>query len=141
MGNGSNVYMKIALSIIVAGLIVGGTILFIGNGSSSSKKATVQAENIHNVNIVDGKQIIEINAKGGYSPRLSAAKSNTPTILRFNTNGTFDCSASVRIPSLNISKILPNSGATDIDLGNPKLGTLQGTCGMGMFRFEIDFQG
>ena len=28
----------------------------------------------------------------------------------------------------------------DIDLGNQKLGILQGTCGMGMYPFEIDFQ-
>jgi plastocyanin domain-containing protein len=46
----------------------------------------------------------------------------------------------VRIPSLNISKSLPASGLTDIELPNSNAGTLQGTCGMGMYRFEIDFQ-
>jgi hypothetical protein len=40
---------------------------------------------------------------------------------------------------MNISKILPQSGTTDIDLGSPKLGTIQGTCGMGMYPFEINF--
>ena len=98
-------------------------------------------DNIHNVSIVDGKQIIEINTKGGYSPKLSEAKAGMPTTLRFKTNGTFDCSSSVRLPSMNISKILPNTGSTDIDLGTQKLGTLSGTCGMGMYGFAIEFKG
>ena len=96
--------------------------------------------NANNVRIIDGKQIIEIRAKGGYQPRQSLAKAGLPTILRFDTNGTFDCSSSVRIPSLNISQILPQSGSTDIDIGNPKTATLYGTCGMGMYPFEVDFQ-
>ena len=53
---------------------------------------------------------------------------------------TFDCSSFVRIPSLNIPKILPPSGTTDINIGSPQVATLYGTCGMGMYPFEIDFQ-
>jgi sulfite exporter TauE/SafE/copper chaperone CopZ len=94
----------------------------------------------NNVTIENGKQIVEIKARGGYTPRTSVAKSGLPTILRFNTSNTFDCSSSVRIPSLNISKSLPSSGLTDIELPNSSVGTLRGTCGMGMYPFEIDFQ-
>lgn len=94
----------------------------------------------NNVSTVDGKQIIEIKAKGGYSPRITVAKANIPTILRFNTNSTFDCSSYIRIPSMKITKILSQSGATDIDLGSQQAGKLQGTCGMGMYFFEIDFK-
>ena len=134
------------ISIIVAAFILSGAVYLTNNMSSlSSGKTTAEApipeENIHNVSIVDGKQIIEINTKGGYSPKLSEAKAGMPTILRFKTNGTFDCSSSIRIPSMNISKILPNTGSTDVDLGAQKLGTLSGTCGMGMFRFTVNFQG
>ena len=93
-----------------------------------------------NVSVVEGKQVIEIHARGGYQPRKSIAKAGMPTVLRFETSGTFDCSSSVRIPSLGISKILPQTGTTDIDLGSAQVGTLQGTCGMGMYPFEIDFQ-
>ena len=85
-------------------------------------------------------QVIEITAKGGYTPRKSIAKAGIPTILRINTNGTFDCSSSVRIPSMNISKYLPPSGVTDIDLGTQQAGILNGSCGMGMYPFEIEFQ-
>ena len=124
------------ISIVIAVALVGGALaLAIGNnGSNGSDPA-------NNVAVVDGKQIIEITAKGGYSPERSVAKAGLPTILRFNTKGTFDCSSSVRIPSMNISRSLPPSGITDIDLGSQKVATLRETCGMGMYPFEIDFQG
>jgi plastocyanin domain-containing protein len=41
---------------------------------------------------------------------------------------------------MNFFKSLPQSGVTDIDLSSQKSGTLQGTCGMGMYPFEIEFQ-
>ncbi len=123
------------ISIIAAVVLIGGAFMLTRTNSD-----TTQVANANNVTIVDGKQIIEINAKGGYQPRKSIAKAGIPTIIRFNTKGTFDCSSSVRIPSLNISKSLPQSGATDIDIGEGKLGTLQGSCGMGMYPFEVEFQ-
>lgn len=93
-----------------------------------------------NVTIENGVQIVEIKAKGGYNPRKSVAKAGLPTIVRFNTNGTFDCSSAVRIPSLNINRNLPISGATNIELPASNTGTLKGSCGMGMYPFEIVFQ-
>ena len=125
----------ITISIIVAVVFIGGVFL-LNRGNASTNNFTP----VNNVSIVDGKQIIEIRAKGGYQPRKSVAKIGIPTILRFDTAGTFDCSSSVRISSLNISKNLPQSGSTDIDIGIGKLGTLQGTCGMGMYPFEVEFQ-
>jgi plastocyanin domain-containing protein len=125
----------IIISIIIALALIGGAFAFTRVNSSSDDTASA-----NNVSIVDGKQIIEIRAKGGYSPRKSMAKAGTPTILRFSTGGTFDCSSSVRIPSMNISKILPSSGSTDIYIGDSKPGILQGSCGMGMYPFEVEFQ-
>jgi len=122
------------ISIIIALVLIALAIVFSNN---SLKKEDYFP--INNVAIVDGKQIIEIHAKGGYTPRVSNAKAGIPTILRFDTAGTFDCSASVRIPSMDISQFLPQKGVTDIDLGNPAVGTLQGSCGMGMYPFEIEF--
>jgi len=126
-------------SIIIAVGLIGGALMLTKSGNVNTAEPLPNVNNISNVTIVDGKQIIEIRAKGGYSPRNSVAKAGMPTILRFDTSGTFDCSSAVRIPSMNISRNLPASGTTDIDLGNPKLGTLQGTCGMGMYPFQIEF--
>lgn len=93
-----------------------------------------------NVKIVDGKQIIEIRARGGYYPRKTVAKANIPTIIRYITKGTYDCSASIYLPSKKINRILPQSGETDIDIGSPEMGKFSGTCGMGMYSFEINFE-
>ena len=119
--------------IILAAVLLGILILFArGAGQTDTAPA-------HNVSMENGTQIVEIRAKGGFSPRKSTAKAGVPTIVRFETSGTFDCSSSIRIPSLGVNRIIPQSGSTDIDIGTGQVGTLQGTCGMGMFPFEIDF--
>lgn len=106
-------------------------------GPKKTPQYSVAGENVH---IENGLQIVEIRAGGGYLPEKSVAKAGIPTVLRFTTTGSFDCSSSVRIPSLNMSKILPQSGTDDIALGIPSAGPLQGMCGMGMYPFSIDFQ-
>ncbi len=121
------------ISILIAIIFILGSILLVNN------KGSEQFVDYNNVTIVDGKQIVEINAKGGYLPRISQAKAGLPTIIRFNTSNTFDCSASIRIPSVGVSKILPNTGSTDIDIGIQKEGKFRGSCGMGMYPFEIKF--
>lgn len=86
------------------------------------------------------EQVVEILAKGGYTPKISQARPDMPTILRMKTQSTYDCSSSVNIPSLNIRKILPPDGATDIALPPQKLGTsLTVLCGMGMYNTIINF--
>jgi Cu+-exporting ATPase len=91
--------------------------------------------------IVDGKQIIDITAKGGYSPRVVIAKAGIPTILRMRTNGTFDCSASVVIPKLSYQKFLQPSAVEEISISAEQAqGTLQGLCSMGMYNFQVKFE-
>lgn len=112
-------------------------ILAFGPRARTSDNTPVNANNVHMEN---GVQIVELRARGGYQPQNSIATAGIPTILRMQTDGTFDCSASVRIPSLNYLKILPQNGVENIDLGTPKKGVLQGMCGMGMYPFSIAFQ-
>lgn len=119
--------------------IIFSLILIVGAVTLSSQDGG-EGQPVNNVSVSGDKQIIEINAKGGYLPRRSVAKSGVPTVLRMNTSGTFDCSIAVRIPSMGISKNLPPTASTDIDLGTPGPGLLRGTCAMGMYPFEIDFQ-
>jgi len=131
------------LAIIAAAVLIVFALVLTSSGGSNKQQSTetpAEVASVNNVSIVDGKQIIEIQAKGGYTPRKSIAKAGIPTILRMNTKGTFDCSSSVRIPSMNLFKSLPQSGVTDIDLGTQKTGAVNGSCGMGMYPFEIDFQ-
>ncbi len=123
------------ISILIAVVFIAGSFYLVNRNSSSVNESI----NVDNVSMVDGKQIIDIDARGGYSPRVSQAKAGLPTIIRFNTKNTFDCSASIRIPSMKISKMLPNTGSTDIDIGIQDSGRFRGSCGMGMYPFEINF--
>ena len=128
----------IGITIIVVVAVFGGfmAISLLGNGN----KNITSGNSVDNVSIVVGKQIIKIRARGGYQPRGSLAKAGLPTIIEFDSKGTFDCSSFIRIPSMNISRSLSSSGITDVDLGIPSTGKLQGSCGMGMYPFEINFE-
>lgn len=131
--------MKIFTSVFIVAVLIGFALMMTRNNGNNVSTNT-QIVNQNNVSIVDGKQIIDLTAQGGYSPKKSTAKAGIPTILRFTSSGNFDCSSSVRIPSINVSKSLALSGTTDIDLGNPKEGIMYGSCSMGMYPFEINFK-
>ncbi|MCR4329377.1 MAG: cupredoxin domain-containing protein [Candidatus Roizmanbacteria bacterium] len=104
----------------------------------SEKSVVTQAKN--NVRMEKGKQVVEIRAKGGYSPSITSAKANIDTILLVSTEGTFDCSASLTIPSLGYRTILPPTGETKIKVPAQKKGsTLQALCSMGMYNFQVQF--
>jgi plastocyanin domain-containing protein len=126
-----------ALAILVAAILIGGVVLFMGKSSGS----TAVAAPANNVTVSDGKQVVAIGVKGGYLPQQSSAKADMPTVLRMKTNGTFDCSSGVTIPSLGIRKILPQTGETDITVPAQKAGTtLEGVCIMGMYHFAVNFE-
>jgi len=128
---------KIVLSIITIGLIIGIGIIFLGSKGSDN---TASKQAIQNVEVRDGIQYITIDAKAGYSPKLSSAKAGIPTKLIMKTNGTYDCSSSLVIKSLGYQKILAQTGEEVIDVGTPKAGEpLQGVCGMGMYNFVVNF--
>ena len=127
------------VAIIIAIITIAGA-LFFASAKNSAPVSIDEAKNQNNVHMEGETQIIEIDAKGGYLPRKSIAKAGVPTLIRFNTQATFDCSSSVRIPRLDVSQILPQTGSTDIDVGVQKVGPLEGTCGMGMYPFEVMFE-
>ena len=126
-----------AISIIIVGLLVGGLIVFSRPNDNSN---TPSAPLVNNVSVEGKDQIVEITAKGGYTPKVSAAKAEMPTILRMKTQSTYDCTSSINIPTLGIKKILPSNGVTDISIPPQKLGTrLNVLCAMGMYTTAIDF--
>lgn len=121
----------IYISIIFVLILIWGAIFLGGRNNQESK---------NNVSIIDGKQIIEIGAKGGYSPKTTNAQANIPTVIKMKTNGSFDCSSALVIPSLSYHNNLPLAGETLIDVPPQKPGAkLQGLCAMGMYNFVINF--
>lgn len=130
---------KTSLIIITLALIVGLGIIFMG-GSKTNNNQTTSKKSVQNVEIRDGIQYITIDAKGGYSPKTSSAKAGIPTKLIVKTNGTYDCSASLKIQAIGYQKVLAQTGEEIIDIGVPKAGVpLQGLCSMGMYNFLINF--
>lgn len=127
---------KIASLILILGLGVALFLIF----SDSPKSSDVVADNASNVEIRDGVQYVTVNAKGGYTPKISYAKAGIPTKLIMKTAGTFDCSAALVIREIDFQEILPAQGELEIDLGIPKVGEpITGLCSMGMYNFEIIF--
>lgn len=122
---------------IVVIVIIGFCALAWPKNSSTSQ---VQGTSTDNITISDNQQIIEVTVRGGYSPRSMTAKAGIPTILRMKSDGAYGCERAFGIRSLGISKTLPSSGNTDIDLGSQVAGTkLKGSCSMGMYSFVINF--
>ena len=125
-----------AISMLVATILIGGAIMLSGGGKDSNTNTSAT----DNVSVVDGKQIITINAKGGYSPKVTIAKAGMPTVIKVDTQGTFDCSSALTIPSLGYRNNLPPSGETAIDVPPQEVGvTVRGLCAMGMYNFSVNF--
>ena len=128
------------LSVLVFAIITVSVFLIskkIQDDQYPSSTAAAASQNVRN----NGQtQEITITAKGGYMPRQTSARANVPTILTIKTNSTFDCSASLVIPSLGYKNNLPSSGETKINIPPQKSGTsLKGLCSMGMYSFTISF--
>ncbi len=130
------------ISIIIAGILIGGAILLVGGGgqNNSSNISDASSPQKNNVSVEGGKQVIDILARGGYSPKKTIAKSNATTTLRVTTKGSFDCSVALSIPSIGYRKNLPSTSVTEIDIPPQAPGSaLQGICAMGMYNFIINF--
>lgn len=127
-------YIILGISFVV--VIVGGILVVV----TSSRQSVPNEKPEQTATIIEGKQVVEITAKGGYSPRIVTVKADTPTILRVSTKGTFDCSSALSLPAINYQTNLPPSGVTDIEIPAQKAGTtMRGLCAMGMYNFEIKF--
>lgn len=127
---------KIAAGICAAtiGLLIISQVLLRGERGGAGN-------NVEAVVMENGVQVITIAAKGGYSPQFIEAKSGVVTELRVTTNGTYDCSSSLVIPSLGYSDFLEPTGTEVIRIpADQAQGKIDGTCGMGMYNFEIAFK-
>lgn len=89
----------------------------------------------------DTKASAIIKVKAGYLPREVVLPANMQNTLRFVTNNTYDCSASLYIRELNIEKFLPPTGETDIVIPAQPVGKeIIAGCSMGMYGFKLKFQ-
>jgi len=126
-----------AISILIVAVLIGGASMLVGGNKNTNDTGS---QNTNNVSIVGDTQIITIGAKGGYSPHVTSAKAGIPTVIKVATNGTFDCSSALTIPSIGYSNYLPPSGETAINVPPQQAGTsMKGLCAMGMYNFSVNF--
>ena len=122
------------IAILLVAILVSATIIL----SVGENNMNEWMEN--NVSIVDGKQTITIDARGGYFPRATRAQANRATVLNVRTKGTFDCSSILVIPKLGFRSNLPLKGETLINIPPQIAGSIvKGSCAMGMYNFAIKF--
>jgi len=109
-------------------------------GSAGGGAAAVAADSRERVRVEGGRQTVVIDARdSAYSPDALVAAAGLPTTLLVRTNGTRGCTRSLVLPSTGQQEVLPVTGETQIDLGTPREGRFDYTCGMGMYSGRITF--
>ncbi len=133
----TNIYIGIAL--IISFLLIFFAVSSRNDSKSNTRDVNEKKEISENVLLEEELQTVTITSRaGGYTPKITYAKSSVHTILEMNSVNSYGCERAFRIPSLNISKELPNNGTTTFDLGTPEE-SITGTCSMGMYVFTIKF--
>lgn len=89
--------------------------------------------------VVGSKQEATITVYAtGYEPDNLVIKANTPTTLNLITKNTQGCSRAITFPTLNIQKVLPLTGTTQLDLPPLAKGKIPFSCSMGMYSGSIE---
>lgn len=89
--------------------------------------------------IFGGKQMVTMAvSSSGYKPSTSTLKAGVPVSLTLNTSNTQGCIRVFTIPSLNVSKVLPENGTEVVEFTPKTAGTLAYSCNMGMYSGTFD---
>jgi plastocyanin domain-containing protein len=76
--------------------------------------------------VVEGKQVLHVTVKGGYSPDTLVVKRDRPVRIEFNRQDDF-----------GISRPLPAFKTTAVEFTPEKAGQFSFTCGMNMLRGKL----
>ena len=90
--------------------------------------------------VKDGTQEATIRVKAGYTPNEITLKAGVPSVVKFETKNTYDCSLQLNIPKLDFSKTLPSTGSTLVSIDAQSSGSeITGSGGMNMYGFKLKF--
>jgi plastocyanin domain-containing protein len=87
-----------------------------------------------------GVQSLDITVDGGYEPSLIVVKSGQPVRLNFLRKDPNSCLEKVLFPDFHIAQDLPLNQVTTVEFTPQISGKYSFTCGMNMFRGEIEVQ-
>lgn len=97
----------------------------------SQKQGVVNANSF---NIQNGEQVITMSVNSsGYSPNTFTLKKDIPVRWQINGENTFGCQAFLVVPKLGIQKTIA-AGQNLIEFTPTEEGTINFSCGMGMYR-------
>jgi plastocyanin domain-containing protein len=85
----------------------------------------------------EGIQEVTVTVDGGYDPSQIRVRAGQPVKLNFYRKDPNSCLEEVRLPDFHITKELPLNRVTPIEFTPEKPGKYTFTCGMNMFRGEI----
>lgn len=88
----------------------------------------------------DGVQEITIAVDGGYDPSQVVVQAGQPVRLNFLRRDPSSCLEKVLIPDFHIARDLDLDQVTPIEFTPDQPGHYEFTCGMNMFRGEIEVQ-
>lgn len=85
----------------------------------------------------EGIQEVTVTVDGGYDPSQIRVQAGQPVRLNFYRKDPNSCLEEVRLPGFQITRKLPLDRVTSIEFTPEKPGKYTFTCGMNMFRGEI----
>lgn len=84
-----------------------------------------------------GVQEITVTVDGGYDPSQIVVQAGQPVRLNFHRTDPNSCLEEVKLPDFHIARNLPMNQTTAIEFTPQKPGNYEFTCGMNMFRGNI----
>lgn len=127
---------------VIAVLIVMIGVYYLSNflgiyGVNFNVFATKQAQ-INNVEMDNGVQVLRMNVdSSGYSPNFFTVQKNIPVKWLIIGEDVYGCQGYFIVPSLGYQKTL-QPGENKIEFTSKEAGTINFSCGMGMFRGQIE---
>jgi plastocyanin domain-containing protein len=89
---------------------------------------------------IQGLQEVNITVDGGYEPGFIVVKSGQPVRLNFLRKDPNSCLEKVLFPDFHIAQDLPLNQVATVEFTPQNLGKFPFTCGMNMFRGEVEVQ-
>lgn len=122
----------IALSNLNAALVLANSRYTFENFSWAFKETFLPSNQVTN------NQLTITATSYGYSPREFTVKNNEPVSVTINSKNNRSCARAFSIPSLGISKLLPENGTENVTFTPTQTGRLTFTCSMGMYTGTIN---
>lgn len=140
------VYPIAAVFVLVLGILAIDNALTLSGSPLTLKgfwqtATSISSSSTQNSVLNNNTQTAQINVTAtGYNPNKITLKANIPAQIKFITQNVHSCSRAIVFPTLKISRTLPVTGETLINLPALPKGTIPFSCSMGMYQGQINVE-